>query len=138
LEEWSIGVTNSYRRAHYSITPLLRRCSCGREGDMVDVELELDMTSDEIEIPEDLAAALRAVAGAATASGRQRRRGVARLFVRRELIDRAVVSTATVDRCTVEVTFCISHHPVVSGGPVWRPLKAMGHTLGPCPMGTRS
>jgi len=42
---------NSYQRAHYSITPLLRRCSCGREGDIVDIELELDMTSGEIEIP---------------------------------------------------------------------------------------
>jgi hypothetical protein len=40
---------NSYQRAHYSITPLLRRCSCGSEGDMVDIEL--DMTSGEIEIP---------------------------------------------------------------------------------------
>ncbi|PYX11673.1 MAG: hypothetical protein DMG85_04785 [Acidobacteria bacterium] len=62
--------------------PLLRRCSCGREGDIVDVELELDITSGKIEIPEDLAAALRTVRGAATAfreATSPRRREIIRL-----------------------------------------------------------
>jgi hypothetical protein len=67
MHHWSNEFIPARSLLHHSITPELRRCSCGREGDIVDVELELDMTSGEIEISEDLAAALRAVRGAATA-----------------------------------------------------------------------
>ena len=67
MEYWRNEFIPARPRLHHCNPPLLRRCSCGREGDIVDVELELDMTSGEIEIPEDLAAALRAVRGAATA-----------------------------------------------------------------------
>jgi hypothetical protein len=138
VERWSDALILARPRLHHSNPPLLRRCSCGREVDIVDIGLELDMTSGEIEIPEDLAVARCAVRVPPQRSGRQHGRVIARLLVRRELIDRAVVSSPTVDRCTVEVTCSISHHPVVSGGPVWRALKAMDHTLGPYPVGAWS
>ena len=67
MEYWSNEFIPARPRLQHSNPPLLRRCSCGREGDIVDVESELDMTSGETEIPADLAAALRAVSGAAKA-----------------------------------------------------------------------
>ena len=67
MERWSDALILARPRLHHSNPPLLRRCSCGREGDIVGIGLELDMTSGEIEIPEDLAVARRALRGAATA-----------------------------------------------------------------------
>ena len=51
-----------------------------------------------------------------------------------EPVDRALISSSAVDGCTVEVTRCISHHPVIREGPIWRAMEAMGHTLGPSPV----
>src|SRR6266536_1473546 len=58
--------------------------------------------------------------------------------LRRELIDRALVVTPPVHRCTVEVPRSVTHHPVIGEGSVRRTFETMGDALGPLPGGARS
>src|SRR5437879_4258506 len=56
-------------------------------------------------------------------------------FLRRELIDRAVVGVAAVGGCAVEITRGVGDHAVVAEARAWSAREAVGHALGPGAVG---